>query len=86
MVVIRRVSPELADSVDIPNIKYPAGYVKSRSEIERLIFVVIIYLERYSAFVHYAEFSICLALTSNRLSPFLFYCIFPPFIAIKNDD
>ena len=55
MVVIRRVSPELADSVDIPNIKYPAGYVKSRSEIERLIFVVIIYLERHSAKVYFLK-------------------------------
>lgn len=60
MVIIRRVSPKLADSVDSPNIKYPAGHVKSRSIFELFIFVVIIYLERHSALVHYAEFSICL--------------------------
>ena len=60
----------MADSVDSPNIKYPAGHVKSRSISERFISIVIIYLERHSALVHYAEFSICLAPVSNRLSPF----------------
>lgn len=52
MAVIIRVSPELADSVDSPNIKYPARHVKSRSISERFIFIVIIYLERHSALVH----------------------------------